>query len=110
MNFFFKGEEFGIGHFGTFAVNTFRIEKGFKMWGNEMNCDGSILEAGLDGFVRWKKRSDFLGKTALIKQLGQFRTQKVSMLEIENSKTNQVDPEGNESVWLCNKVRKYILR
>jgi glycine cleavage system aminomethyltransferase T len=37
-------------------VNTLRIEKGFKMWGNEMNCDVTILEAGLDGFVRWKKK------------------------------------------------------
>ncbi len=37
-------------------MNTLRIEKGFKMWGNEMNCDVTILEAGLDGFVRWKKK------------------------------------------------------
>ena len=52
---FYAGKDFGIDHFGTFVVNTFRIEKGFKMWGNEMNCDGSILEAGLEGFVRWSE-------------------------------------------------------
>ena len=51
-----SGNNHQIGHFGTFVVNTLRIEKGFKMWGNEMNCDVTILEAGLDGFVRWKKK------------------------------------------------------
>ena len=100
-----NGQEFGIGHFGTFVVNTFRIEKGFKMWGNEMNCDGSILEAGLEAFVRWKKPSNFLGKDALTQQLSEWRNQKLTMLEVENAQGQQVDPEGNESVWLCGRVR-----
>ena len=50
------GSEHGIGHFGTFAVNMMRIEKGFKMWGNEMNLDCSALQAGLDPFIRWNKK------------------------------------------------------
>ena len=29
---------------------------GFKMWGNEFNCDGSALEAGLEPFIRWNKK------------------------------------------------------
>jgi glycine cleavage system aminomethyltransferase T len=37
-------------------MNTLRLEKGFKMWGNEMNLDVDILEAGLEGFVRMKKK------------------------------------------------------
>ena len=82
-------------------LNTFRIEKGFKMWGNEMNCDGSILEAGLEAFVRMKKKSDFIGKEALKQKLGEYRQQKLLMLEVD---VGNVDPEGNESVWLCGKV------
>lgn len=102
-----NGQPFDIGHFGTFVVNTFRIEKGFKMWGNEMNCDGTIVEAGLESFVRMKKKSDFLGKTALLNgKLDQFLTQRLTMLAIDNAKDPKlpVDPEGNESVWLLNKV------
>ena len=102
-HFSFLGQEFGIGHFGTFVVNTFRLEKGFKMWGNEMNCDGSIVEAGLEGFVRMKKKSDFLGKQAVKDKMSDFILQRLTMLEIENG-TNNADPEGNESVWLCGKV------
>lgn len=30
------GEEFGVGDFGTYALNTLRIEKGFRMWGAEV--------------------------------------------------------------------------
>ena len=51
-----SGEPHGIGHFGTMTVNTLRLEKGFKMWGSEMNCDVDIIEAGLDNFVRWNKK------------------------------------------------------
>ena len=50
------GRDYGIGHFGTFAVNVMRIEKGFKMWGNEMNLDCSALQAGLDPFIRFTKK------------------------------------------------------
>jgi dimethylglycine dehydrogenase len=97
------GNVFGISHFGTFTVNTFRIEKGFKSWGNEMNCDGTILEAGLEAFVRWKKKSNFIGKDQLLRQRSEnFITQKLVMLEVDVD--NKVDLEGNESVWLCGKV------
>jgi hypothetical protein len=51
-----QGSGHGIGHFGPLTVNTLRIEKGFKMWGNEMNCDVDIIDAGLDNFVRWNKK------------------------------------------------------
>ena len=50
------GRDYGIGHFGTFAVNVMRIEKGFKMWGNEMNLDCTALQAGLDPFIRFTKK------------------------------------------------------
>ena len=54
------------------------------------------------GFFRWKKRSNFLGKDSLMKQLGEFRLQKLTMLEIDTD--DQSDPEGNHSVWMCGKV------
>lgn len=31
------GEPFGIGDFGVYAMNVFRIEKGFRMWGQEVS-------------------------------------------------------------------------
>ena len=37
-------------------MDALRIEKGFKMWGNEMNLDVDAWEAGLGSYVRMKKK------------------------------------------------------
>ena len=31
------GEEFGVGDFGTYAMNALRLEKGFRAWGAEVS-------------------------------------------------------------------------
>ena len=30
------GEEYGIGNFGTYAMTSMRVEKGFRAWGSEV--------------------------------------------------------------------------
>jgi glycine cleavage system aminomethyltransferase T len=37
------GEEFGIGDFGTYAMTSMRVEKGFRAWGNEVS-DGILVK------------------------------------------------------------------
>ncbi|GAB1298442.1 Dimethylglycine dehydrogenase, mitochondrial [Apodemus speciosus] len=59
------GQEEGIGNFGTYALNALRLEKAFRAWGSEMNCDTNPLEAGLGYFVKLNKPADFIGKQAL---------------------------------------------
>ena len=51
-----QGRDLDLGHFGTMTLNTMRLEKGFKMWGPEMNLDVTAAEAGLDSFIRFKKK------------------------------------------------------
>ncbi len=101
-----QGQDLGLGHFGTFVVNVLRLEKGFKMWGSEMNCDGTILEAGLDAFVRWKKKSNFIGKESLLQKKNEWFDPRVVMLEVDNAGNS--DPEGNESVWLADRVNIFV--
>ncbi|XP_044302743.1 dimethylglycine dehydrogenase, mitochondrial [Varanus komodoensis] len=95
------GHEEGIDNFGTYAMNALRLEKGFRAWGAEMNCDTNPLEAGLNYFIKLNKPADFIGKQALkqIKEKGLERQLVYLTLETDN-----VDPEGNESVWYKNKV------
>uniref|UniRef100_A0A663N1F9 Dimethylglycine dehydrogenase n=1 Tax=Athene cunicularia TaxID=194338 RepID=A0A663N1F9_ATHCN len=95
------GQKEGIDNFGTYALNALRLEKGFRAWGAEMNCDTNPLEAGLDYFVKLNKPADFTGKQALkqIKEKGLKRQLVYLTLETDN-----VDPEGNESVWHNGKV------
>ena len=50
-----SGREFDLRHFGTITMNILRMEKGFKMWGSEMNLDVNAFEAGLQKFIHWQK-------------------------------------------------------
>lgn len=95
------GEEFGVGDFGTYALNSLRIEKGFRMWGAEMNLDSNPFEAGLDYFVHLEKPVDFIGKTSLMDICRKGLNRKLAFLKVN---TTDVDPEGNESVWCSEKV------
>lgn len=95
------GEEFNIGDFGTYALSSLRIEKAFRAWGQEMNMDTTPLEAGLDYFIRFDKGVDFIGREALLKHKENGIQKKVCMLIVD---TNDVDPEGNETIWFGGKV------
>ncbi|XP_063114474.1 dimethylglycine dehydrogenase, mitochondrial isoform X3 [Cavia porcellus] len=95
------GQQEGIGDFGTYALNALRLEKAFRAWGLEMNCDTNPLEAGLDYFVKLNKPADFIGKQALQQIKAEGLTRRLVFLTLA---TDDVDPEGNESVWYRGKV------
>ena len=51
---------------GHYAINSLRLEKGFRAWGAELSPDDTPIEAGLAFAIDWNK--DFLGRDALLKQ------------------------------------------
>lgn len=55
----------GAKPFGMFALNSMRIEKGYRAWKGDLSTDYSLLEAGLDRFIKFDKPQDFPGKAAL---------------------------------------------
>uniref|UniRef100_A0A671VL42 Dimethylglycine dehydrogenase, mitochondrial n=1 Tax=Sparus aurata TaxID=8175 RepID=A0A671VL42_SPAAU len=95
------GQDQGIDNFGTYAMNSLRLEKGFRGWGAEMNCDTNPLEAGLDYFIKLNKPSDFIGKAALQEIKAKGLRRKLSYITLD---TDDIDPEGNETVWYNGKV------
>uniref|UniRef100_A0A674D9C8 Dimethylglycine dehydrogenase n=1 Tax=Salmo trutta TaxID=8032 RepID=A0A674D9C8_SALTR len=95
------GEDEGIDNFGTYAMSSLRLEKGFRGWGAEMNCDTNPLEAGLDYFIKLNKHADFIGKAALQEIKAKGLKRKLSYITMD---TDDVDPEGNETIWLNGKV------
>ena len=54
----------GVKPFGMFALNSLRIEKGYRAWKGDLSTDYSLLEGGLARFIDWDK-PDFPGKAAL---------------------------------------------
>ena len=58
------GRPHGLKPFGMFALNSLRLEKGYRAWKGDLSTDYTVLEGGLDRFVRWSKES-FVGKAAM---------------------------------------------
>ncbi len=59
------GEKHGLIPIGMYALNSLRIEKGYRSWKGDLSSDYSMLEGGLDRFVKLDKPQDFIGKTAI---------------------------------------------
>ncbi|MDQ2090424.1 GcvT family protein [Marimonas arenosa] len=58
--------EAGAKPFGMWALNALRLEKGYRAWKGDLSTDYSLLEGGLDRFIRFDKPQDFPGKAALL--------------------------------------------
>ena len=58
----------GAKPFGMWALNSLRLEKGYRAWKGDLSTDYSLLEGGLDRFVRLDKPQDFPGKAALLSE------------------------------------------
>ena len=56
----------GAKPFGMWALNSLRIEKGYRAWKGDLSTDYSLLEGGLERFVKFDKPQDFPGKAALL--------------------------------------------
>lgn len=55
----------GAKPFGIWALNSLRIEKGYRAWKGDLSSDYSMFEGGLNRFVKLDKPQDFPGKAAL---------------------------------------------
>ncbi|MCX5513714.1 FAD-dependent oxidoreductase [Kaistia algarum] len=59
------GRPLGLKLAGYRAIESLRLEKGYRAWGAEIGPDHSPLVAGLGMFVKLKKPVPFLGRAAL---------------------------------------------
>ncbi len=89
------GEEFGIAPVGMRAMDSLRIEKSYRMWGQDLTRDYTLLEAGLDRFVKLNK-GDFVGRGALVRQQADGVPHRFVTLAVEATDT---DPHGNEPIY-----------
>ena len=61
------GRNLGLRPFGMFALDSLRLEKGYRAWKGDLSTDYTVLEGGLERFVKWDKET-FKGKRALENQ------------------------------------------
>ena len=60
--------EGSLKHVGMHAVNSLRMEKGYRHWGHDISDEETPLEAGLGFSVAWDKPGGFIGKDTLLRQ------------------------------------------
>ena len=75
------GRTLGVGCFGAYALNSMRLEKGFRAWGMDLTTERTPDEAGLSRFVDCGNRN-FEGKAALLSRR-QEPQWAMELLEIE---------------------------
>jgi dimethylglycine dehydrogenase len=95
------GKKEKINNFGTYAVNSLRIEKAYRGWGAELTGEISLAEAGMDRFFNLNKKSNFIGSEALRDKLQSGIDIKIVYLEVD---ADGADARGNEPIYHENKI------
>jgi len=62
------GQGFGAVPAGMYAMNTLRLEKGYRHWGHDISPEDNPFEAGLEYFLRLEKNVEFVGQSALMEK------------------------------------------
>lgn len=76
------GEEFGVGHFGMYAMDSMRLEKGYRGWKQDLSSEYTPLTSGVDRFVKLNK-AQFIGREALLEQSQNGPAQRFVAMELE---------------------------
>ncbi len=59
------GAAHGLSDAGYYAIDTLRLEKGYRAWGRELTPDDTPFQAGLGWAVKLDKAGGFVGQAAL---------------------------------------------
>lgn len=78
-----EGKKFALRLVGLHAVDSLRLEKGFRHWGSDITTDDTPFEAGL-GFCVNLDKGDFIGRDALVKQKESGLKRKLVIFTLED--------------------------
>ena len=90
------GEPVGIRPFGTYAMNSMRLEKGYRAWGADLTTERTPIESGLGRLVHTEGR-EFTGREALLSRTGSRDAWRMVLLSIEPG--GDADPFCTHTVW-----------
>jgi len=89
------GGEVGLRHAGYHAMDSLRLEKGYRSWGHDLGAEDTPLDAGL-GFAVALDKDGFVGREALLRQRDRPRARRLLTFTLD-------DPEplllGDEPIW-----------
>ena len=94
------GEAHGMRLFGSRAVDTMRMEKGFLHWKTDIITEYDPFETSLGRFVNFRK-DDFVGKAALLERLAAGPRRRLVTLRID---ADHAPAHGGASLMLNDEV------
>ena len=86
----------GATPFGMYALNSLRLEKGYRAWKGDLSSDYTLLEGGVERFVKFDKPQDFTGKAALLAEKQQGRKKGFATLIID---AGDADAPYMSTIW-----------
>lgn len=91
----------GAKPFGMYALNCLRIEKGYRAWKGDLTSDYTLLEGGLDRFIKLDKPQDFPGKAALLREKQQGSAKRFVTLVVD---ADAADAPFMSTIWHDGKI------
>ena len=95
-----EGEEHGLVAGGYKAIDSLRLEKGYRVWGADVTPDESPFEAGL-GFAVKLDKGDFVGRDALLAAQERPLERKLACLVLDDPRSVAL---GSEPVRIDGKI------
>ena len=93
------GERYGIRLFGTYAMNSLRMEKAYRSWGAELTNEVTMIAADMERFVAFDK--EFIGKAATLRAKAEAARLRLVYMAVESDDN---DCYGNEPVYSGDKL------
>jgi sarcosine dehydrogenase len=99
------GQPHGIANGGYRAIESLRLEKGYRAWGSDIGPDHTPLEAGLGWAVKLKQNTPFLGGEALVRQRSEPLKKRLACFTVEDAATvllgrETIFRDGKQVGWL----------
>jgi dimethylglycine oxidase len=98
------GRELGLIAAGGGAFDSLRLEKGYRLWGQDLHTEHDPLEAGLSFAVDWDKT--FQGRAALeaVREAG-GPSHRLACMTFDDARTVVM---GKEPIWHAGRVVSYV--
>ena len=77
------GQPYGVIAAGGGAFDSLRLEKGYRLWGNDIHTEYNPYEAGIEFAVRMRK-GEFIGRDALVEARAQGLTRKLCCMTFDD--------------------------
>ncbi|MBC8194591.1 MAG: GcvT family protein [Actinobacteria bacterium] len=78
------GQPVGLVPAGMHAMNSLRMEKAYRHWGDDIADEDTPLEAGLSWGITWDKPGGFIGRVALLSQKEQGITRRLVQFRLDD--------------------------